>query len=121
MNLQSTVSTTRSRASSVAAPSGKREDVLGIALFMLLTFGLSWTLVPLFGRAWVFGTSVPSRLLGVVIPYAIMMGWQPFAAVLLIRAWAEPEEALDAGLRPAATRYMTLAIIGPLGIAGIAS
>lgn len=99
----------------------KRRDALGIALFMFLTFGLSWTLVPFFGQAWLLGTSVPSRLLGVVLPYVIIMGWQPLAAVLIIRAWAETEETLDAGLRPTSKRYMTLAVASALGIAGIAT
>lgn len=100
--------------------SSKRQDVLGIALFVFLTCGLSWTLVPFFGRAWALGTSIPSRLLGVVLPYAIMMGWQPLTAVLLIRTLAETD-VLDAGLRPARRRYMTLAIASALGIVGVAS
>lgn len=104
-----------------AGRASKRQDVLGIALFILLTFGLSWSLVPFFGQAWALGTSIPSRLLGVVLPYAIMMGWQPLVAVLMIRAWAEPEDALDAGLRRASKRYMTLALLGALAIAAIAS
>lgn len=105
---------------SVAAPSSKRQDMLEIALFMLLTFGLSWTLVPFFGRAWVVGTSLPNRLLGVALPYVIMMGWQPFAAVLLIRALAEPEKRLEADVRPAARRYLALAVASALSIAAIA-
>lgn len=100
--------------------SSKRRDALGIALFVFLTFGLSWTLVPFFGRAWVLGASIPSRLLGVVLPYAIMMGWQPLAAVLLIRTLAETD-VLDAGLRPARRRYVALAIASALGIACVAS
>jgi membrane protease YdiL (CAAX protease family) len=106
---------------SVAAPSSKRQNILEIALFMLLTFGLSWTLVPFFGRAWVLGTSLPNRLFGVALPYVIMMGWQPFLAVVLIRAWAEPEKKLEAGLRPAAQRYLALAIVSALSIAAMAS
>ena len=105
---------------SIALPPSKRQDMLGITLFMLLTFGLSWTLVPFFGRAWVLGTSLPHRVFGVALPYVIMMGWQPFLAVVLIQAWAEPERKLEGGLRPA-QRYLALAIASALMIAAIAS
>jgi membrane protease YdiL (CAAX protease family) len=90
-------------------------------LFVLFTFGLSWMLVPFFDRAWLTESSVPARLLGVVLPYALVMGWQPVAAVLLVRAWVEPDETLDAGLRPALRRYMGLASLGSLGLLTAAS
>jgi membrane protease YdiL (CAAX protease family) len=99
----------------------RRRDLLGVTLFVLLTFGLSWTLVPLFDRGWWTGSSVPVRLLGVVLPYALMMGWQPLAAVFLVRAYVESDEVIDAGLRPAVPRYMALATLGALGLLGAAS
>jgi uncharacterized protein len=99
----------------------QHRDVVGITLFVLLTFGLSWMLVPFFDRAWLTESSVPARLLGVVLPYALVMGWQPVAAVLLVRVWVEPDETLDAGLRPALRRYMALATLGALGLLTAAS
>lgn len=109
------------RAARSAHAASKGHDALGIALFVLLTFGFSWSLVPFFGQAWAFGASIPSRLLGVVLPYVIVMGWQPLAAVLIIRAWAETDDVLDAGLRPAGKRYLLLAIGGTLAIVCVAS
>jgi membrane protease YdiL (CAAX protease family) len=103
-----------------ASVPSKRQDALGIALFVSLTFGFSWSLVPFFGQAWTFGASIPSRLLGVVLPYVIVMGWQPLAAVLIIRAWAETDP-LDAGLRRTGRRYLVLGIVGALISVGVAS
>jgi membrane protease YdiL (CAAX protease family) len=93
----------------------------GVALFVLLTFGLSWTLVPLVGRAWFIGASVPAGLLSAVLPYALVMGWQPLVAVLIVRTWVEPQAALDAGLRRGLRRLVTVAALGSLGILGAAS
>jgi hypothetical protein len=78
-------------------------------------------LVPFFDRAWLTGSSLPARLLGVVLPYSLVMGWQPVAAVLLVRVWVEPDETLDAGSRPALRRYMAVATLGSLGLLTAAS
>jgi membrane protease YdiL (CAAX protease family) len=41
------------------------------------------------------------------------MGWQPVAAVLLVRRYVEPGLPLDAGLRRARARFMLLAVLVP--------
>jgi uncharacterized protein len=99
----------------------RRKDLVGVTLFVLLTFGLSWTVVPLFDQGWWTSSSVPVRLLGVVLPYAVTMGWQPLAAVFLVRAYVDSDEVIDAGLRPSLPRYMALATLGSLGLLGVAS
>jgi len=110
----------RRTGTSVPVESAKVQAILGIGLFVLLTFGPSWTLVAYFGRPWPLGSNVPSRLLGVVLPYVIVMGWQPIGAAVAIRACAERNQTIDSGLRLGVARSLTLAVAGAIASGGAA-
>jgi membrane protease YdiL (CAAX protease family) len=90
----------------------------GLLVFLLLTFGLSWGPALLFQRSW-SGHEGPlaAELLAASLFYALTMGWQPLAAVWMVRRWVEPHGYLDQGLKPARPSFLALATVAPLALA----
>lgn len=90
----------------------------GLLVFLLLTFGLSWGPALLFQRDW-SGREGPfaTELLAASLFYALTMGWQPLAAVWIVRRWVEPRGYLDQGLKPARPSFLAVAAMAPLALA----
>ena len=93
----------------------------GLLIFLLLTFGLSWGPALLFARDWSGpGAPLAMELLAASFFYALTMGWQPLAAVWIVRRWVEPRGFLDQGLKPARHSFLAVATVAPLALAGAA-
>jgi membrane protease YdiL (CAAX protease family) len=90
----------------------------GLLVFLLLTFGLSWGPALLFQRDW-SGREGPlaMELLAASLFYALTMGWQPLAAVWIVRRWVEPRGYLDQGLKRARPSFLAVATVAPLALA----
>lgn len=103
--------------------SGKGSAAAGLGLFVALTFLGTWTVA---STLRVLGLTVApaplgTRLLTTTLLYALMMGWQPIVAALVVRRWVDPPDRLDFGLRPASVGFSVAAGLGALLLAAAAS
>lgn len=90
-----------------------RKDVLGVAVYLVLAFGLAWTLWEIPLR---LGVPLRSGLFQVV---ALVGAFAPAMAAIIVRKWVTREGFADAGLDPAPRRwpYYLLALLIPLAAA----
>jgi membrane protease YdiL (CAAX protease family) len=91
------------------------EAVRGLVAYLALALSLSW--IP----AWLLSSasleapsSWSSRLLLCSLYYGLTAGWQPLAAVLIVRRWIDSSEYVDHGLKPARASFVIVAAIGSL-------
>jgi membrane protease YdiL (CAAX protease family) len=85
----------------------------GAAAYVAIVAVLSW--LPawwLAGAAELGEGAAGSRLLRASLVYALILGWQPVVAVLVVRRWLGA--AGDVGLRGARGRFVVLSVIGPI-------
>lgn len=85
----------------------------GAAAYVAIVTVLSW--LPawwLAGAADLGGGAAGSRLLRASLVYALILGWQPVVAVLVVRRWLGVSG--DVGLRGARGRFVLLSVIGPV-------
>lgn len=86
----------------------------GALAFLALTFAATWLPAWLLRDFWrVESLPLASRILAYSALYLVLMGWQPVAAVLLVRRYLEPSRPLDAGLRSSRARFVFLAVLLP--------
>lgn len=92
----------------------RRSPYRDVLAFLGLTFGATWLPAWLFRDFWrVESLPLGWRILACSALYSVLMGWQPVAAVLLVRRYVEPALPLDAGLRRARARFILLAVLVP--------
>jgi membrane protease YdiL (CAAX protease family) len=85
----------------------------GAAAYVAIVAVLSW--LPawwLAGAAELGQGAAGSRLLRASLVYALILGWQPVAAVLIVRRWLGTVG--DVGLRGARGRFVALSVIAPI-------
>jgi len=87
--------------------SGELAPWRGILAYLALTFVLAWLPAWLLGGTSVGqGSPIVTRLLTCSLFYGLSMGWQPVAAVWIVRRWVDPPGYLDQGIRPVHFRVL---------------
>lgn len=93
----------------------------GVVAYLALTFSFTWLPAWLLSETWIGeGRPLVTRLLTCSLFYGISMGWQPLAAVWIVRRWVDPPGYLDHGIKPARFRFVLLAGVAPLALAILA-
>ena len=81
---------------------------------MAVTFVSTWLPAWMLRDLWrVDSLPLAWRILACSFLYLSVIGWQPVVAVLLVRRYLEPAQAMDAGLRPSTGRFVFLGVLLP--------
>lgn len=93
----------------------------GAFAFLAVMFSLTWLPAALVAPVWnVASDPAVTRLLKASVVYAAFMTLQPLVALTVVRRWFD-DRPVDYGLRAAPARWQTLAVIGPLILAGLSA
>jgi membrane protease YdiL (CAAX protease family) len=92
-----------------------------VLAFLAVMFSLTWLPAALLAPLWsVASDPAATRLLKASILYAAFMTFQPLVALAVVRRWFD-DRPIDYGLRRAPARWQTLAVVGPLVLAGLSA
>jgi membrane protease YdiL (CAAX protease family) len=82
--------------------------------FLAVTFATTWLPAWMLRDLWrVEALPLSWRVLACSFLYLSVIGWQPVVAVLLVRRYLEPPQAMDAGLRPSNGKFVVLGLLMP--------
>jgi hypothetical protein len=86
----------------------------GVLAFLGVTFLATWLPAWMLRDLWRVEVLPPWRILIWSLLYLSVIGWQPVAAVLLVRRYIEPPFGMDAGLRSANRKFVVIGVLIPL-------
>ena len=94
---------------------------IGVLAFLAVMFSLTWLPASMLSPLWSAASEPTStRLLKASVVYAAFMTFQPLIALAVVRRWFD-DRPIDYGLRQAPARWQTLAVLGPLVLAGLSA